>query len=562
MSLSTFSVSSIAARRRPIPAWPAPARHTLFVAAILLLLGAGTLLVYVTGGTGYAYPYLMLIPVLIAAALYDYYGGIITAIIAGLLVGPAMPLEVQQAIPQDAANWLLRLGLYVVIGGFAGVLFGRFRHMAKAREAAVRTATCGLLNQSALITDTRRALENSASTDASVALVLIQVADFTELLSGIGADAGDDLMRAIGQKLCRALDNASQVYRLGASELALLITASGEKHVCHVLDTIGLVGEETVVVHDVPVRAQLVSGITRTTGAECEPQELIRRVRVAVFEALEHHQPYCWYAPEYERDTAETIRLIAQVRHALAAGQFELHYQPKIRLSDGAVWGCEGLIRWRESENRLIAPGLFMPKVERTTLISPVTRFVTLQAFQFLRHQGHGPVSINFAVSNLFDEKLLAWLFHLVEDQQIEPHRLEIEITEGALIHDPEAAKSVLGRLKDAGVCVLLDDFGTGYSSFEHLRHLPISGLKIDRAFVKDLETDHRARKLMACMIEVAHALDVVVTAEGVETEGQAEILRELGCDLAQGFLYARPMLEQDYFQWLQGRHPQARGRA
>lgn len=535
----------------PLASWPAPARHALCMFLIALLLASGTGIVYFTGGTIYAYPYLMLVPVILGAACYHTYGGIAVAVIAGLLMGPQMPLNVDQQVMQQASNWLLRLGLYVAIGSFTGALFGRLAAVLQARESAMRMAGFGLLNQMALNNDLHNALVRSAKTERPVVLVLVQVADFAEILSGIGADAGDELMEALGHNLCKAMTDMGQVYRLGASELVIMHEHHREEALQRVLSRIAAVGEESVVVHDVPVRAQLVAGITHAQGTQCGPQELIRRVRVAAFEALEQHQPYCHYATEYERDTAETIRLVAQVRRALSAGEFELHYQPKIRLSDGAVCGCEALIRWREGKNKMIPPGLFMPKVERTTLITPVTRFVTMQALEFLQNRRSMPVSINFAVSNLFDQNLLQWIVQLVHDKVIEPETLEVEITEGAVIRDPEAAKRAIHRLKGAGVCVLLDDFGTGYSSFEHLRHLPISGLKIDRAFVKDLDTDPRARKLMACMIDVAHALGVSVTAEGVETAAQAEWLRQLGCDLAQGYYYAYPMPAREYQRWL-----------
>lgn len=533
----------------PFSHWPTRLRHSVNLLAILLLLLGGALLVYVTGGTSYAYPYVILVPVILSAALYQLYGGLIAAAMAGLLIGPYMPLEVQQGIFQETGNWMLRLSLFLALGGFTGALFGRLATITKARETALRTASCGLSNQAALMTDLTGCLTATAKNGNTIGLILVQVADLAEILRGIGADSGDTLVSAIGQNLCRELTR-SKIYRFSATELVVLLEYRQPKQLERVVEQITAVGEESVLVHDLPVRAQLVSGISHTQG-ELEPQELIRQIRVAVFEASEQQQPFCHYAAKYERDTTDSILLIAQVRRALEAGEFELYYQPKIRLCDGSVYGCEGLIRWRNRKDKLIPPGLFMPKVERTTLITPVTRFVATQASRFLQTPTSAPVSINFAVSNLFDEKLLQWLLQLATDTAIPPCALEIEITEGALIRDPEAAKRIIQRLKDAGIHVLLDDFGTGYSSFEHLRHLPISGLKIDRAFVKDLENDRRAYKLMACMIEVAHALDLIVTAEGVETAGQAKLLRELGCDLAQGFYYAKPMPESDYNPWL-----------
>jgi EAL domain-containing protein (putative c-di-GMP-specific phosphodiesterase class I)/GGDEF domain-containing protein len=534
------------------PEWPSALRHAMAVVAIAFLLFGASALIYATGGTSYAYSYLILIPVILAAALYRLPGGLIAAVAAGLVLGPFMPLEVQLGATQETANWLVRLAMFLALGAFTGVLFGRLASANRAREMALRTANCGLRNQAALVADLSRSISASTKNGKTVGLVLVQVADLAEILRGIGADTGDTLISAIGKNLERGLAAPAQIYRFSATELVVLLEYHAPKELDRLVEQVTSTGEESVLVRDLPVRAQLVSGISYTRGCQVEPQELIRQIRVAVFEASEQQRPFYYYAAKFERNNSDSLLLVAQVKRALTAGEFVLYYQPKIRLSDGAVCGCEGLIRWRNPRQKMILPGLFMPKVERTTLIAPVTRFVATQASQFLRNSFAAPVSINFAVSNLFDDKLLQWLLQLAADEAMPTQALEIEITEGALIRDPEAAKRVIQRLKDAGIRVLLDDFGTGYSSFEHLRHLPISGLKIDRAFVQDLETDRRSHKLMACMIEVAHALDMTVTAEGVETAGQANLLRDLGCDLAQGFYYAKPMPEDDYEPWLQ----------
>ncbi len=531
--------------------WPSSLRHALAVSGIALLMIGASVLIYMTGGTSYAYSYLILIPVILSASLYRLHGGLIAAVFAGLAIGPFMPLEVEQGIAQEMANWLVRLTLFLALGGFAGALFGRLAAANRARELSLRTANCGLPNETALAADLSRSLSASAKNGKMVGLILVQVADLAEILRGIGADAGDTLIRAIEQNLGQSLTSSAPIYRFSATELMVLFEYQTPRDLDKLVEQVTSSGEESVLVRDLPVRAQLVLGISYVWKGQVDPQELIRQVRVAVFEASEQQRPFCYYAAEFERNTSDSLLLVAQVKRALTTGEFVLYYQPKIRLSDGAVCGCEGLIRWRNSQEKLILPSLFMPKVERTTLITPVTRFVATQAAQFLQQGFAGPISINFAVSNLFDDKLLQWLLQLAMDKAIPAQALEIEITEGALIRDPEAAKRVIQRLKDAGIRVLLDDFGTGYSSFEHLRHLPISGLKIDRAFVQDLETDRRSHKLMACMVEVAHALDLTVTAEGVETAGQAKLLRDLGCDLAQGFYYAKPMPEDDYEPWL-----------
>ncbi|MFC3283233.1 putative bifunctional diguanylate cyclase/phosphodiesterase [Litchfieldella rifensis] len=549
--MAALSIGAIFKEQRlsDLQAWPAPLRHGICIGALATLLALGTLTVYLTGGTTYAYPYLMLIPVLLAAAWYRLTGALVASSIAGLLMA-AMPLEVATGAVQTPANWLVRLGLYLVVGGFGGWLFHRLRQSTEAREAITRCdLRSGLLNALALEEDLAKSLVEPRRRGKSVGLMLVRITDITEILEAMGADASDELVVAISERLAREVPDAVGVYRFGDAELVLLLKGVDKDDIECIAQRLAEVGEDNLLVQDVPMRAQLVLGSSMSQGEGLRPDDLIREARIAMFAAVERHHTHCHYAPAFKRRTVQTVKLISRVRRGLELGEFELHYQPKIRLSDGRVCGCEGLLRWRDEHGAVIAPGLFMPKVENTTLIAPVTRFVAGEACRFAA-ASEGVVGINFSVRNLFDEDLLRVLEALVEHSGFAPRRLEVEITESALMQDLGAAKRAIERIRDFGIGVSIDDFGTGFASFEYLRHLPITGLKIDRAFISGLEQDQRACKLMGCMIDVGHALDLVVTAEGVETPGEADILRELGCDQAQGFLYSAALPGHQYLEW------------
>ncbi|MFW3616208.1 putative bifunctional diguanylate cyclase/phosphodiesterase [Billgrantia antri] len=529
---------------------PLVLRHggQIFVLVTLLLVGAA--LVHVTGGTQYAYPYLMLIPVLLAGAWYTWCGSLLVALTAGLLMA-AIPLSVETGEPQATLNWMIRLGLYLVIGGFAGGLFERLRQSYHNAELASRTdPRAGLPNDIALEADLARWLKRTPRQDGrGIGVVLVRVEDINEIMEALGADAADELMVAISGRLAQLGPNLQGSYRVSGAELALLFWPVGLKELERLAHQVVELGEDNLVALDVPLRAQLVLGSSLQGTENATPGSLIREARIAMLAASEKHRAHCHYQPSFARRSLQNIRLIARVRRGLAQGEFELHYQPKLHLASGRVSGFEGLIRWRDERGALIAPGMFMPKVENTTLIAPVTRFVMEEACRFARRHG-GKVSINFSVRNLMDDDLLEELNRLVEETGIHPSQLEVEVTESALVLDLFAAKQALERLRGYGIQISIDDFGTGFSSFEYLRHLPITGLKIDRAFVEGLEKDERARKLMACLIDVGHALDLEVTAEGVETQGQHRILVELGCDQAQGFLYSKALPVEELLAW------------
>ncbi|WP_180978199.1 putative bifunctional diguanylate cyclase/phosphodiesterase [Halomonas urumqiensis] len=528
--------------------WPAGLRHGLTLALLAGMMGLGTWVVYVTGGTRYAYPYLMLVPVLMGAAFYGIRGALASAALAGGLMA-AMPMDVVAEQPQSSLNWLIRLGLYLVIGGVAGSLFSLLNrmHLHSERMARIDPRT-GLANQVALEEALAQLLAQRWP-QHEFGLILVRITDISDVLEALGPEAADLLALATAQRLQYEDSAIVDVFRFSNAELFLLVEKVDESGIRRIADRLTEVGEENLLIQGVPLRVQLALGSRLRDAADVRPESLILDCRIAMLAAIEKHRSHCHFSPELTQHKLETVKLISKVRRDLDRGKFELHFQPKLRLSDGRVSGCEGLIRWRDESGALIPPGMFMPKVENTTLIEPVTRFVAERACQFAStHTGF--VSINLSVRNLQDEHLLDAMKALVESYAIEPARLEVEITESALMSDMVAARKALERLRCFGVKVSIDDFGTGFSSFEYLQHLPITGLKIDRAFVKGIGDDPRAKRLLACLIDVGHTLDLEVTAEGVETLEQHWALCQLGCDQAQGFVYAKALPPGEYTAW------------
>ncbi|TLF50750.1 EAL domain-containing protein [Halomonas urmiana] len=520
---------------------------------IVLLLSLGTGIVYASGGTAYAYPYLMLIPVLLAASWYGLPGGLVAALAAGIAMA-AMPLNVELDIEQHYTNYLLRIALYLLLGGVAGWLFQSRRQAFLAHRDLARTDQhSGLANQIALREDLHELLSPLVSPAKTVGVIKVKITDIADVIEALGFEAADQLIVAMSQQLSQVVRGWGQVYRISPDELALVVLDIEPSDLYAISQRLLEVGEESLPIHQVPVRVQLAIGSAIADNGRKTMAELLREARLALLASIRQRQGHMHFSPTFDQRSLENFKLIGRVREALAEREFELHYQPKIRLADGQVCGCEGLIRWRGDHGRLIPPGQFMPKVENTSLIGPLTHFVTQAAGAFSLHTGIGSViSINLSAHNLYDETFYELLQELIENASVKPDRLEVELTESAFISDLGAARAAIQRLRNLGIGVSIDDFGTGFSSFEYLQHLPITGLKIDRAFVTHLSDDEQALKLMACMIDIGHALDLVVTAEGVETQQQAEILRRLGCDQAQGFYYSPALPATEYHAWCQ----------
>ena len=526
--------------------------YKLLIIACLLVLGA--LVVYATGGTGYAYPYVLLLPIILTAGWFGFLPAILCACAAGFALGPFMPLNVSQGVMQSTHNWLVRIAFFVLIGAFTGFLFEAFRSATRRLLAEIQLdRDTGLPNKAALNEDLIRVLAQARSRKASEqlpAVILIRMQDLWEIIDAMGSGTAEKVVQAVAEKIAKALDVDHRVYRFSNSELLVLFLAESPEQVDTVATRVRQVGEEESEVGGIPLRVQLVSGSYFVDRTDVEPGLVINRAKTGLHAAIDSSGFYRRYDASLDRKTAARVQLVSRVREGLANNQFTLFYQPKLCLKTGQHMGSEGLLRWFYDDGQMVLPGIFIPKVESTTLIEPVTRFVIRKACEDMEQFNLSAVSVNFSTKNLRDDALIQNLGEIVSLYGVDPSRLEIEITEGALIDDPAHAKQSIDRLRQQGFKVSLDDFGTGYSSFQYLSQLSLTGLKIDRAFVTNLEDSHHARTVLSSMIKMAHALELTVTVEGVETKRQQELVAQMGADLVQGFYHAKPMAIEDYRAW------------
>jgi len=549
--MATPTIAGLYARA---PEW---LRHAGFITAIGAGIALVAGLVHATGGGDGPYTYVMVLPLLLAAGLYGLLGGTVTGAVGGLSLGPIMPADAAGGLAQSPEEWLVRVAAFVLVGLVAGAGTDRLRRSASAERAALRRdPPTGLPNQVAFREDLGSRLDMPEGGKREIAAVLVRATDLEDIVDVTGIAGGDQVMRELGEHVCRVCPEVRQAYRFAAAELALLVEFDNRQGLQRLARTLHDVAGTSLVVDGAPVRVEPALGIGHT-GADAtgRADELVRRARVALRRAVELDRDWVSYEPSLETDDGASVALIARAGEALEAGEFELHYQPKIHLADGRPAGAEALVRWRQPETGIVPPGSFMPKLERTSLIDAFSRFIVRTATDFARSGVLVPVSVNLAPRNLADDALVNALIEGLRQTGTPPAHLEVEITESALMRDPERAIVLLHRLREHGVGVSIDDFGTGYASFAYLRQLPATDLKIDRAFVRPLEGEPRTARLVLAMIEAGHALDLTVTAEGVETAEQARILTDLGCDSGQGFLWSPARPQAELRQWLAA-HP------
>ncbi|XOZ34504.1 putative bifunctional diguanylate cyclase/phosphodiesterase [Halomonadaceae bacterium KBTZ08] len=528
--------------------------HALRSGITLGLFGVTAALVFTTGGADGAYTYIMVLPILAGAYTYGLAGGIGTGAAATLLLTPWMPFSAFSGVAPTTEQWVIGGFTFLLVGGVAGGLHSAlYRHNTIRLSMARTDPETGLPNRGALKQDLESRLA-AFSEDAPTRLgvVLVRATDLEDLVDVVGIDGGDEVIRELGSHLSTVSPKVIGPYRFSSAEVALILAIDDDSAVRHLARSIHKAASAAFTVDGAPLRIEPAIGVGHAhVDTPVDACELIRRARIALRRALILEQSWVDYEPRLDSDNKQTIQLIGRAEDALEGGEFELFYQPKIRLSNREPHGVEALIRWRTADGGFIAPATFMPKLEQTSLIEPFSRFVIREAIEFARSGISLPVSINLAPRNLADSAITSFLINTLLTTGIPGSSIQVEMTEGALMRDPDTTIGLLVQLREHGVGVSIDDFGTGYASFAYLRRLPCTELKIDRAFIAPIVGDERARRLVLAMVEVGEALGLTVTAEGVETEGQAAILSELGCHLGQGFLWSPALPAENLRNWL-----------
>ena len=386
--------------------------------------------------------------------------------------------------------------------------------------------------------------ERKDHTLAPLTLFYCDLDDFKGVNDTLGHQAGDLLLREVATRLEGQLRAEDMVARLGGDEFVVLLAiASGDGMVIERAHRMLSALREPYRIdgHSVVVSASI--GIARSGREPLAPDELVRRADLALQEAKRKgRDQIALFAPQLDAAMRERRQVEQDLRSAIAGGDLELHYQPIIDLENGATVAYEALARWNHPVRGLLSPDQFLTVAEETGLIVPLGDWVLATALRELSlWDGDFRIAINLSPSQIRAPGLLPGLAAALAKSAIDPGRLEFEVTEHILLNDTETSLAALQRLREMGASIALDDFGTGYSSLAYLRRFPFDRIKIDRSFVTDLETSESSRAIVCAITQLAEALAMKTTAEGVESAGQLDLLRELGCDEAQGYLIRTP---------------------
>ncbi len=424
-----------------------------------------------------------------------------------------------------------------------------FRHRMLVSLARTDELT-GLPNRRALLTDVPYRLDRGHTG----ALFLIDLDRFKHVNDALGHDVGDALLVQVSRRFSGQLRPGDLLARLGGDEFAVFLEGMTEQEAITAAQRLEAELAEPVRLRTTTLQVSASIGISLAPAQGTDMNVLMRKADIAMFRAKSARSGHHVYDASDDDDGALRLRTVQELRAALAADEFELHYQPKIRLADQQVMGVEALIRWNHPLRGQLAPGEFLPLVEEAGLMPNLSSLVLERAVRRVARWRTEGLDVVVAV-NMSGSCIVPFLpseiLTLLERHAVPASCLVLEITEDVLLSDPAGTALILGRLRGEGVQVSIDDFGTGYSSLAYLRDLPVDELKLDRSFITAMQQDKRALGLVRSIIDLAHSLDLRVVAEGVEDEATLQELREQGCDYAQGFLLAAPLPAQEVAPWI-----------
>lgn len=463
-----------------------------------------------------------------------------------LVTGDGLPLGMFCIIdtqPRDS----LTAAQQDMLKQMAKVVMLRIRDL---RDSSYVDATIGLFNRIKFEKDVE-AYRDRDEPLTVIAADMISPAFLNEIVKSLGYPFSAKVMLLLKDKL-KSIIGERDLYKISPTRFGFMVP--GEDDITGLIEQLSREIEQPIECSGIPLQPRAGLGMLRLSRDDWH-EDWLRCLVSSADHARHKGKGWVYFEPELDRAQVRAFTLLSSLTIAVEReDQFFLEYQPKVDTRTGRMCGVEALLRWRHPELGLIGPGEFIPLAEKTPLIRKISVWVARHALQQLvawKALGHAwPVSINVSAADMADSSFVEQVIGLLRENTIEPHLLELEFTEGALMINPEVTLGNLQRIRDCGIHLAIDDFGTGYSNWTYLRTLPATTVKLDQSFMRNAGVNAKDRAVVISIIQLAQTIGYKVVAEGVETAELYELLKEWGCDQIQGYYIARPMAPQALLEW------------
>lgn len=471
---------------------------------------------------------------------------------------------------EHEGEYMLGLGAadHLCLDGLeAGVLARSLRYLRERSAIGQYTQhhfydpLTGIPNRLLFRQSLQQALARARTQQIALGLLVINLDGFNKVNNSFGDDAGDELVCSIARRLARIARKSNSVARLGGDEFALILDeCEGADEVVQVARKVVDVLSTPVTIANNPVMISVSVGIAMYPEASDSVDGLLKRASMAMREAKTHRGSHIeLYSEQTNIGALNRVNLENDLRRALRANEFELHYQPRVDLLSGETVGMESLLRWHHPTRGLISPAEFIPVAEECGLIIPIGYWVIKQACTDMKlfdvaGKERLDVAVNLSFKQLQDEMFVDTAMRIIQQSGIDATRLEFELTETAIMSNFQQTYESMKALNKLGITFSLDDFGTGFSSFAHIQRLPISALKIDRSFIQQVIENKDDAVIVLAMINLAHSLRLRVVAEGVETLEQVQFLWHNHCDQVQGYYFSPALQPAEFCQLVEQR--------
>ncbi|MFZ6780449.1 putative bifunctional diguanylate cyclase/phosphodiesterase [Undibacterium sp. Ji83W] len=504
----------------------------------------------------------MFIPILLAALVYGVPGGLLFALASGVAICPFLPFHPPSTVEIELSSWLCQVAAFLLTGCLSGLASDAMReNLSRFLQQTRLDPATGLPNARALLTALEK-LARSRRRDASHLLGVVTVYNSDEMSSAFGYGVMDDSMQKLAACAAGCLPRGATVFRIGSEQIGFL-SQTAEDAMLPLLARLNAAFRQPLMHLAQPIHADTRIGYVAIPGFLEEPESYLRKAQAASLQASQSGHDISLYRSGIRTRARDNLTILGELIGGMEREEIYLHYQPKVSLITGAVTGVEALIRWQHPQRGPLPPAAFITRAEQSTLIHALTEFVLERAlWQAVAWRDAGmpvPIAVNVSPRNLMQPGFCSTVQRAMARCGASSDLLELEVTEGAMVGDVDLVAAELRQLSDLGVRIAIDDFGTGYSSLNYLDRLPASVLKIDQSFIRRMLTETSSIDIVDAVVSVAHKKGVHIVAEGVESQAVFDILRQLGCDVAQGYAIGKPMpaaeFENWYRAWQRGDH-------